>query len=324
MPIADSVRQFLARRAGPGAVSVDRLPLHQAREYFARFMPLTDIAAREVHSIEETAIPVRDGARIAARIYYPRRPDWTEPLPALLYFHSGGYVLGSLDTADPVCRMLAADARCAVVSVAYRLAPEHKFPCAADDARDALHWLHRDAHTFGLDAARLAVGGESAGATLAAVAAVRAREMRIALTLQLLIYPALSSSIAQATRRLNGDGYFLTHDVMRWIRHAYLRDAADECDWRFAPLDGVRHAPADLRNVAPVWLVSAEYDPLRDEHSAYAQKLREAGNRVDARCYRGMIHGFFSMGRAIPEAALAHRDAAVALRDALCTGQGGE
>jgi acetyl esterase len=319
MPIAVSVQQFLARRAGPDAVSLAHLPLHQAREYFERFMPLTDIAARDLDTVEETTVVVRDGTRITARIYYPRRPDWTDPLPALLYFHAGGYVVGTLETADSICRMLAADAHCAVISVAYRLAPEHKFPCAAEDALDALRWLHREAHVYGLDASRLAIGGESAGATLAAVAAVCAREMRIALALQLLIYPGLSSSTDHATHRLYGDGYFLTQDVIRWIEQTYLRDDADRYDWRFAPLDGVCNAPADLRGVAPVWLVSAEFDPLRDEHAGYAEKLRDAGNRVDARCYRGMIHGFFSMGRAIPEAAIAHRDAAEALRNALRT-----
>lgn len=317
MPVAASVQQFLARRAMPGAVSVDRLPVGQAREYFARFMPLTDVAARPVHTVEETTIEVRDGARIAARIYYPRCPDWSDPQPALLYFHSGGYVLGTLDTADALCRMLAADAGCAVVSIGYRLAPEHKFPCAVDDALDALRWLYRSAHLYGLDGSRLAVGGESAGATLAAVAAVRARDWRIPLALQLLIYPALSAWTGHATQRRYGDGYLLTQDVITWIERTYLRDAEDKLDWRFAPLDGSRGAPADLRGVAPLWLVSAEYDPLRDEHAAYAAKLRGAGNRVEARCYRGMIHGFFSMGRTIPEAASTHRDVAAALRNAL-------
>ncbi|WP_175823925.1 alpha/beta hydrolase [Burkholderia sp. BCC0419] len=317
MPVAPSVRQFLERRARPGAVSLDRLPLEEARRYFAYYVPLADLAPRGVDGIDECLIEMRDGARIAARIYYPRAADWSAPQPALLYFHSGGYVVGSLETADAVCRMLAADARCAVVSVSYRLAPEHKFPCAVDDALDALRWLHRKALTYGLDASRLAVGGESSGATLAAVVAVRAREMDIALAMQLLIYPALSASLGSAAHRRYGEDHFLTHDVIRWIHRNYLRDAADAADWRFAPLDGERHAPADLHGVAPAWLVSAEYDPLRDEHAGYADKLRRAGNRVEARCYRGMIHGFFSMGRVIPEAAHAHREAAAALREAL-------
>ncbi len=321
MPVAPSVRQFLERRARPGSISIDQLPLQEARSYFAYYVPLADIAARDIASVEDVSIDVRDGARVAARIYFPRPADWSDPQPALLYFHAGGYVLGSLDTADAICRMLAAEAQCAVVSVAYRLAPEHKFPCAVEDAIDALRWLHRRALVYGLDASRLAVGGESSGATLAAVAAVHARELNIKLALQLLIYPALSTSTGSAAHRLHGDGYFLTRDVIRWIQRNYLRDAGDARDWRFAPLDGTDNAPADLRGVAPLWLVSAEYDPLRDEHAGYADKLRRAGNRVDARCYRGMIHGFFSMGRAIPEAAHAHRDAAAALREALGTGE---
>ena len=318
MPVTPSVRRFLERRAKAGAVSVDRLPLPLARDYFAHYMPLADIAACRVDSVEACVIDTRDGVGVAARIYYPRVPDWTDPQPALLYFHSGGYVLGSLDTADPICRMLAATAHCAVVSVAYRLAPEHKFPCAVNDALDALCWLHRHALVYGLDASRLAVGGESAGATLAAVSALHARELGIPLALQLLVYPALSASIDGRAHRLYGEDYFLTGDVIRWIQRQYLRDADDLRDWRFAPLDGARNAPAHWRGAAPAWLVSAEYDPLRDEHASYAERLRRAGNRVDARCYRGMIHGFFSMGRAIPEAAFAHRDAACALRAALC------
>ncbi len=322
MPLTASVEQFLARRAGPGAVRVDELPLHQAREYFERFTPLADIAARAVHTVEDVTFDARDGTPLTARIYYPRAPHWTNPLPALLYFHSGGYVVGTLGTADAVCRMLAADGRCAVVSVDYRLAPEHRFPCAVHDAFDALRWLHRDAGAFALDAVRLAVGGESSGATLAAVSAVHARDAGIPLALQLLIYPALSALTDSASHRLYGDGYFLTLEVIRWIHRTYLRDPDDRDDWRFAPLDGRRHAPADLAGLAPAWIVSAEYDPLRHEHACYTEKLRAAGNLVETRVYRGMIHGFFSMGRAIPEASIAHRDTMLALRAAFGTSDG--
>ncbi|MFM0039071.1 alpha/beta hydrolase [Paraburkholderia strydomiana] len=317
MPLTASVEQFLARRAGAGAVRIDQLPLHQARDYFARFAPLADVAARPVHTVEDVTFDARDGTALAARVYYPRTPDWTNPLPALLYFHSGGYVVGTLETADAVCRMLAAASGCAVVSVDYRLAPEHRFPCAVYDAFDALHWLHRDAGAFALDAGRLAVGGESSGATLAAVTAVHARDAGIALALQLLIYPALSALTDSVTHRLYGEGYFLTLDVIRWIHRTYLRDVNDRHDWRFAPLDGSRHAPASLASLAPAWIVSAQYDPLRHEHAAYTARLREAGNRAEARFYRGMIHGFFSMGRVIPEASIAHRDTVLALRAAL-------
>lgn len=319
MSVPASVQQFLARRAGPGAVRVDQLPLPLARDYFERFMPITDIVPRALANIEDVTFDARDGARLAARIYYRCTPDWTNPQPALLYFHAGGYVVGTLGTADAICRMLAADAGCAVVSVAYRLAPEYRFPYAANDALDALRWLHREAGAYGLDAARLAVGGESSGATLAAVVAVQARDLAIPLALQLLIYPALSASTDSDTHRLYGEGYFLTRDVIRWIQRTYLRNVDDANDWRFAPLDGRRHAPGRLGGIAPAWIVSAEFDPLRDEHARYAARLRDAGNRVDARFYAGMIHGFFSMGRAIPEARNAHRDAAAALRDALQT-----
>uniref|UniRef100_E1TI85 Alpha/beta hydrolase domain-containing protein n=1 Tax=Burkholderia sp. (strain CCGE1003) TaxID=640512 RepID=E1TI85_BURSG len=317
MALAPSVQQFLLRRASAGAQSFDAFDVAHARQRFAYYTPLGDVPPRALAAVEDLSIEARDHARLDARIYYPAPPCWADPQPALLFFHSGGYVVGSIATADALCRTLADEAGCAVVSVGYRLAPENRFPRAVDDALDALHWLHRNAASLAVDGTRLAVGGESSGATLAAVCAVHARDSGIRLALQLLVYPALSAGMETPAHRRYGDGYFLSLDIIRWIQRHYLADADDRHDWRFAPLDGERDAPRDWSSLAPAWLVSAQYDPLQDEHARYIDKLRRYGNEASVVYYPGMIHGFFSMGGMIPEASLAHRDAARMLRSAL-------
>ncbi|MDR6409148.1 alpha/beta hydrolase [Paraburkholderia sp. 22099] len=317
MSLAPSVQQFLARRMSAGAQNIDAIELRDARQRFDYYTPLGDVAPRPLAAIEDLTIDTRDHASLDARVYYPAPACWADPQPALLFFHSGGYVVGSVAASDALCRTLAADTGCAVVSVGYRLAPEYRFPYAVNDAIDALRWLHRQAASLAIDATRLAVGGESSGATLATVCAFSARDAGIPLALQLLIYPAVSGGMDTAAHRLYGDGYFLSLDVIRWIQSHYLASADDRRDWRFAPLDGDREAPADWRGLAPAWIVSAQYDPLQDEHARYAEKLELHGNRAEVVYYPGMIHGFFSMGGMIPEAALAHRDAARVLRTAL-------
>jgi acetyl esterase len=314
-----SVQRYLAHRNSAGAVNLCDMDIQVARQRFDYWGPLSNIVPRALASVKEVTIDARDGTQLSARIYYPTSPCWTTPLPALLYFHSGGYVFGGLNTADALCRTVAADAGCAVVSVSYRLAPEHKFPRAVHDAIDALYWLHDEADHFAIDPRRLAVGGESSGATLAAVCAMKARDAGIPLALQLLIYPTLSAAMDTEAHRCYGQGYYLSLDLMRWIRQQYLKEADDCNDWRFAPLDGTQNAPKDWRNLAPAWIASAECDPVRDENISYAEKLIAHGNTATLRIYRGMIHGFFSMGRLIPEALAAHRETADALRAALAS-----
>lgn len=317
MSLAPSVQQFLARRSSAHAQTLDAMDLHDARQRFDFYTPLGDVPPRALAAIEDVTIEARDHAALPARIYYPAPPCWADPLPALLYFHSGGYVVGSIATSDALCRSLAHQAGCAVVSVGYRLAPEHRFPCAVDDALDSLHWLRRNAGSLALDGTRLALGGESSGATLAAVCAVQARDAGIAIALQLLIYPALSAGMDTDAHRRYGDGYFLSIDIIRWIQRNYLASTDDSRDWRFAPLDGERGAPRDWSGLAPTWIASAQYAPLQEEHGKYVEKLRQHGNAADVVYYPGMIHGFFSMGGMIPEAAHAHRDAARVLSAAL-------
>ena len=232
-------------------------------------------------------------------------------MPLLLYLHGGGFTIGSIDTHDVLCRELARLAGCMVVSLAYRLAPEHRFPTASDDAWDALAWLAAQAEQLGADPARLAVGGDSAGGTLAAVSAIMARDAGLPLALQLLIYPGTTARQDTPSHQTFAYGLVLEAPAIAWFFDQYVGQGPDREDWRFAPL----LAP-DADGVAPAWLGLAECDPLVDEGVLYADKLRAAGVPVDLEIYRGVTHEFIKMGRAIPEARRAHADAARALRHA--------
>ena len=242
-----------------------------------------------------------------ARLYAPGY----EKLPLLVYFHGGGFTIGSVASHDVLCSQLSFLTACAVVSVGYRLAPEHKFPTASNDAWDALQWLAANADAVGVDGYRLAVGGDSAGGTLAATCALMARDAGISLSLQLLIYPGCSAHQNTPSHRRFARGFVLEEREINWFFSHYLRGPLDREDWRFAPLN----AP-DVEGVAPAWIGLAECDPLVDEGVMYADKLRASGVAVDIEIYRGVTHEFIKMGRAIPEARLAHADAARALRHA--------
>jgi acetyl esterase len=206
-----------------------------------------------------------------------------------------------------------------VLSVDYRLAPEFKFPTAHEDAWDAIQWVAAHGAGLGLDPTRIAVGGDSAGGTLAAACAIEARDAGLPLALQLLFYPGCAGHQNTESHRTFAKGFVLEEPHITYFFDHYVRDARDRDDWRFAPLDGLRPdtAVADLQGVAPVWMGLAECDPLVDEGVMYADRLRMAGVAVDMEIYRGVVHEFIKMGRAIPEAAVAHADAARALRNAL-------
>lgn len=294
-----------------------RLPFYsltpvQAREAYAAGAGVLELPVRGLHSVEDFALQARDGAALPSRLYVPRAAVSGEPAwPTLLYFHGGGFTIGSIATHDVLCRELSHAADCAVVSVNYRLAPEHKFPTAANDAWDALQALVAMADRLGLDASRMAVGGDSAGGTLAAVCAVLARDAGLPLALQLLIYPGCTAHQDSRSHRTFANGFVLDEPSISWFFNQYLRTPADRDDWRFAPLN----AP-DVDGVAPAWLGLAECDPLVDEGLDYADKLRAAGVAVELEIYRGVTHEFIKMGRAIPEALQAQADAAAALRKA--------
>jgi acetyl esterase len=267
-----------------------------------------EIAWPAIASVHDHAVPTRDGQQIKARLY---RPDDATRLPALLFFHGGGFVIGSVETHDILCRQLSLLSGCAVLSVNYRLAPEYKFPTADNDAWDALQWLHANAADLQIDATRLAVGGDSAGGTLAASVAIQARDAGLPLALQLLFYPGCAAHQDTPSHHRFAEGFVLEEAQISWFFNHYVRSRADRDDWRFAPLN----AP-DVDGVAPAWIGLAELDPLVDEGVMYGDKLRTAGVHVDLEIYRGVTHEFIKMGRVIPEAQVAHAHAAQALRQA--------
>jgi acetyl esterase len=233
-----------------------------------------------------------------------------DELPVLLYLHGGGFVVGGLETHDSLCRQLARRSGGAVIALDYRLAPEHRFPAAQDDAWAAVQWLAEHGHTLGLDTRRLAVGGDSAGGTLAAVAAIHARDHGLTLALQLLITPGTAALATHASRHLFANGFLLDTATIDWF-FEHTIDHSQRHDWRFAPLEA-----DDLHGVAPACVIVAECDPLADEGIAYADRLRMAGVPLVLDLVRGMTHDFIKMGRVLKEAAAAQQFAADALIDA--------
>ncbi len=288
-----------------------RPPLHSlspeaARAAYAAGAGVLEIAKAPLARVEDLQIPARDGHALPARLYAPAAVG---PLPVLLYLHGGGFTIGSVETHDVLCRELARQAGCMVVSLDYRLAPEQRFPTASNDAWDALQWLAAHGGALGADTTRLAVGGDSAGGTLAAVNAIFARDAGLALALQLLIYPGTTAHQDTDSHRRFAHGMVLEEASITWFFDQYVRSPADRDDWRFAPLNA-----HDVDGVAPAFICLAECDPLVDEGLAYADKLRAAGVAVELEIYRGVTHEFIKMGRAIPEARQAHADCARALR----------
>jgi acetyl esterase len=259
---------------------------------------------------ETLKISVRDGSQLRAKLWSPNPTKGSASLPVLLYFHGGGFTVGSPETHEGVCKQLAHLAQCAVVSLDYRLAPEHKFPIAHRDAIDALKWLTQHAQTLGLDAQRIAIGGDSAGGTLTAATAIGARDAGIALRLQLMFYPGCAAD-HMASADTFAKGFLLEKDSIDYFYGHYLEHPSHRKDPLFSPL-----VEANVAGVAPAWIGLAECDPLVDEGIAYGDHLRMAGVTVDLEIYKGVVHSFIQMGRMIPEALTAHADAANALKKA--------
>jgi acetyl esterase len=284
----------------------------QARRMYLERRGFSQPEPPAVAETRELSIPGPAGT-IAARLFRPLGSAPGDRLPALVFFHGGGWVIGDLDTHDTLCRELANGAGCAVVSVDYRLAPEHRFPAAVDDAFAALRWVHRQAASLDIDASRLAVGGDSAGGNLAAVAALEARDAgNLPLSFQLLIYPVTDLRRGTDSYRTHGSGYSLGSDAMRYFCNHYLGGAPDETHWRASPL-----LHADLGGLPPALVITAGFDPLRDEGLQYAQKLTQAGNTATHICFERQMHGFILMGKLIDEANTAVRLCASELRQAL-------
>ena len=250
---------------------------------------------------------------IPLRLIRPAGSDESDVLPVLVYYHGGGWVIGDLDTHDTLCRQLANAAGCAVVAVDYRMGPEHRYPAAVIDALAATHWVRAHAAELRVDASRLAVGGDSAGGNLAAVVALSARESGdLPIVFQLLIYPATDQHRAFPSHASNGKGYMLETETMDYFSGHYIADKAQYKDWRASPL-----LHADLSKLPPALVLTAGFDPLRDEGAAYAEKLTAAGNRASYVCFERQIHGFITMGKVIDEANTAMALCAAELKRAL-------
>ena len=305
--LTPAMRDVLDRLARATRMPIHTLTVAKARAAYEVGSGMLEIPRPALARVQDFTIAARDGHALPARLYAASPSE----LPVLLYFHGGGFTIGSIATHDVLCRQLAHLAGCAVISLDYRLAPRHKFPTAANDAWDALQWLAVHAMSLGLDGRHLAVGGDSAGGTLATVCAVLARDADLPLALQLLFYPGCAAHPDTASHRRFADGFVLSQADIAWFFGHYLRSPADRDDWRFAPLN-----TPDLEGVAPVWLGLAECDPLVDEGLMYGDRLRAAGVPVEMEIYRGVTHEFIKMGRIIAEARHAHADAARALRHA--------
>lgn len=309
--LTPTMRLLLERMARAPYPPLHTLSPRAAKAAYAKAAEVLEVSRPRLARVQELTIPARDGAQLRARLL---APDSTSKLPVLLYLHGGGFTIGSIDTHDTLCRVLAQRSGAAVLTVDYRLAPEHRFPTAVNDAWDALRWLAgAGAAGLGLDAARIAVGGDSAGGTLAAVSAIQARDAGLPLALQLLIYPGTTAHQDTPSHASYADGPMLDKAEIDWFFAQYI-DPSEREDWRFAPL-----LADDVEGVAPAWIGLAECDPLVDEGVLYGDKLRMAGVAVELEIYRGVVHGFVQMGRALPEARRFHEDAAAALRLALGT-----
>lgn len=311
MPLDPQVKVYLEQMAALGAPPLHTLTPQAVREAIRQWVGMTGAPA-PVARVENRTIP-GPGGEIPVRIYWPAGDG---PFPILVFFHGGGWVICDLDTHDPTCRALTNGAGCVMVSVDYRLAPEHKFPAAPEDCYAATAWAAAHAAELGGDAARLAVGGDSAGGNLAAVVALMARERGgPPLVFQLLIYPATDLRMNTPSIAENGEGYGLDKAEMIWFGNHYTRDDADKVN----PLASPMLAP-ELGGLPPALVVTAEYDPLRDEGERYGERLRAAGVPVTIRRYDGMIHGFVGMADLLDGGRQALNDCAAALRAAFVTG----
>ncbi len=306
-PQAKALLDLMVARGVP---PIHTLSPAEARAFYRDRRSLTQPEPPVVAEVRELQASGPAGP-IGLRLYRPA----TAPLPAptLVYFHGGGWVIGDLDTHDEVCRSLAVKANCAVVAVDYRMGPEQRFPAAVEDCIAATEWLHGQASALQLDPQRLAVGGDSAGGNLAAVVALSLRDAGSAVRLkqQLLIYPATDMRLAAASHTVNGQGYMLTRDSIIYFRSHYIENPADYLDWRSSPL-----LHPNLAGLPPALVLTAGFDPLRDEGLQYADALSAAAVPTQYLCFERQIHGFITMGRVLAEADTAIAVCANALRRA--------
>ena len=304
--LTEMTRALLERVQCAGLPPLHKQPVEQARQSYRMGVGVMEGPRVEVARVEDFSVPGPSGA-MPARLWAPSN----EPgLPALLYLHGGGFVVGGLDTCEGMCRRIAQQSGAAVVAIDYRLAPEHHFPAGLDDSFAALQWLVSDGASLGLDGTRIAVGGDSAGGTLAATVALMARDAGVPLALQVLFYPSVQTSAVTDSYKAFSKDLFLDTDLMRWFE-ANARGQGFKSDWRREPLHAASH-----QGLAPAWIGLAECDPLADEGRQYAKVLQDAGVPVTLTVWPGVVHDFINMGRFLPEAFLAHEAAAQALKKA--------
>ena len=305
-PQAHALIQMMIKLAVP---PVHTLTPDEARRMYRERRSFTQPEPPAIGSVQDLDIPGPAGA-VPCRLYKPL--TIATMLPTLVYFHGGGWVIGDRDTHDVLCRQLCAAAGVAVLSVDYRMGPEHRFPAAPEDCLAATRWVQQHGAAQGLDAARVAIGGDSAGGNLAAVVALMLRDMAApAPALQLLIYPATDMRAVAPSHTHNGQGYLLTSDSIAYYRQHYITDAASWSDWRASPL----LAPS-LAGLPPALVLTAGFDPLRDEGRQYADALSAAGNQAQYVCFERQVHGFITMSRVIDEAHTAVDLCAATLRRA--------
>ena len=307
MPLDPQVVAVLDKIRAAGNPEYWQMTPQQARDWHNRKAGLLDIKPEPVFKTNDRSVPGPAGG-IPVRIFTPHNA--ATPLPVLVWLHGGGHVVGSLDSYDALCRQLALQAACLVVSVAYRLAPEHKFPAGVDDSIAALQWVGAHTAEIGGDPARIAIGGDSAGGNLAAACAILARDAGAPpLVFQLLVYPRTAPDEELPSHHEFAEGHLLTRKTILWFHNHYRASDDDRKDFRYAPL-----ICPDLSRLPPALVIVGECDPLRDDGITYADRLRDEGNVVELVNYPGMVHPFFSMGGALDTGRLALTRAASALK----------
>lgn len=312
MSLDPQVRAMRDRALAAGTPPLYTLSIDQARAADLAAIRAAAGTGEPVHQVTDRDIPVPAGD-LPIRIYRP--VDTAEPLPTLVYLFGGGWALGSIETSDGICRSLANAVPCQVITVGYRLAPEHKFPAAVDDCFAAVSWIAANAAELGVDADRLAVAGDSAGGNLAATVTLQARDSgKPALTAQVLVYPNTDYRGGTGSMRANDDPALFNRRSVAWYWSHYLTSPDDGLDPLASPL-----LAEDLTDLPPALVITAEHDPLRDEGEQYAERLREAGVPVVATRYSGMAHGFFAMSGVVDAANDARAEVAAYLRTHLLT-----
>jgi acetyl esterase len=311
VPLDPLTKAFLDQMAAVPGPKMWELAPGEAREAFNAMMQIVGPKDVPIGKVQNLTMP-GPGGEIALRSYTPVAAKG-ENLPTLVFFHGGGYVIGNLDAIDGLCRMFANDACVRIISVDYRLAPESKFPAAVDDAYAALHWIEANAANLGVDANRLAVGGDSAGGGLAAVVCQVAKERGgPKLAFQMLLFPVTQIGSETKSLREFAQGFFLERATLDWFYNHYLPADADRADPRISPL-----LAKDVSGLPPAYVMLGGYDPLHDEGLAYAEKLRGAGVAVTVADYPDLVHDFIYMQAVLPQAPEAVKQAAAALKAAL-------